>query len=365
MVNFIHILDNDYKEKRNSLFLGNRIGLIENYRHEFEPIWRRYKILKSLDWSEDEIDITSCNSEFKKVDKEISDLMIKTLAWQWEADSEACHVGKILLPFVNNTELFCYLVENMKNELLHSLSYKFIVEYSFDDPNVILDEILSISQALKRLEKVESVFNEAYEVSLNYSLDKEKYSEEYLRKIILKTVIALFALERIQFISSFAITFSLAEKGYFIPIAKLVQKICNDELQVHVQADKDILNIEMKNVETISIFIESMEEIKEIIDEVVQSELNWLDFLFKDKDEIAGIYKNKIKEFVIYNAQDVYSFLNIENKFGNIVKNPLPFMNKWIVIDSHQSSPQEESVANYLLGNFKDDSEEYFRNLKL
>lgn len=356
--------ETDYKTKRSSLFLGPKIGLIENYRHEFDKIWNRYKILKSLDWSEDEIDISSCNSEFKKVDKEISDLMIKTLAWQWEADSEACHVGRILIPFVNNTELLCYLVENMKNELLHSLSYKFIVEYSFDDVSTVLDEILSIKEANERLHLIDSIFSNAYEISLNYSLGKE-YDELYLRKIILETIIALFALERIQFISSFAITFGLAEKGYFIPIAKLVQKICNDELQVHVQVDKDILENEFKIVDNISIFIENVDSFKAIVDEVVTSELKWLDFLFKDKEEIVGLNKNKIKDFVLYNAQEVYDFLNIENTIKEVRKNPLPYMNKWIVIDSYQSSPQEESVANYLLGNFKDDSEEYFKTLSI
>lgn len=358
MASFIELIK-DYKKQQTSLFLKEKLGLLENYRHNFDSIWNRYKILKSLDWSEDEIDISSCNSEFKKVDKEISDLMIKTLAWQWEADSEACHVGRILIPFTNNTELFCYLVENMKNEILHSLSYKFIVEHSFDDPSTILDEILSIKQSLKRLNKVEEVLNEAYEVSLKYSLGTQ-FNEMYLRETILKVLVALFTLERIQFISSFAITFGLAENGYFIPIAKLVQKICNDELQVHVQADKDILNIEMKNVDNISVFIENIDKFKSIVDEVVNSELNWLDYLFGDKDKVLNISKNKVKEFVIYNAQDVYNTLGLDSPFSEITTNPLPYMEKWIYIDKFQSSPQEESIANYLLGGFIDDSDSFF-----
>lgn len=34
-------------------------------------------------------------------------------------------------------------------------------------------------------------------------------------------------------------------------------------------------------------------------------------------------------------------------------------MNKWLVIDNNQASPQEENVANYLLGRYQDDTGEF------
>ena len=45
--------------------------------------------MKSLDWDENEVDYSQCNSDFKTAQRGVSDMMIRTLAWQWEADSVA------------------------------------------------------------------------------------------------------------------------------------------------------------------------------------------------------------------------------------------------------------------------------------
>lgn len=345
----------DYTTVRKSMFLNGKIGLIENLRNEFPEIWKKYKELKALDWEETEIDISSCRNEFKNGDKKINDLMIKTLAWQFEADSSAAHAGGLVLPFVSASELQCFLIEHMKNESLHSLAYKVIVEQSFENPEHFLKELLSIEESFKRLDTVKKVFNEVYTLSHQYALGLEK-DENVLRKAIFKFFATLYALERIQFMSSFAITFGLAEKSHFVPIGKLVQKICTDEYQVHVQAAKAVLVNEMAIEENFGPYLECVEEIAGVIQEITNSELTWLDYLFGDDPVIGGVRKRKVREFVLYSATDVYNFFGIENPFGAVIENPLPYMNNWVVIDSNQSAPQEESTGNYLLGAYVDDS---------
>lgn len=359
-ISYINYFTN-YTEVRKSLFLGGKVGLIENLRKEFPEIWDLYKQLKSLDWDENEIDISSCRLEFKQNPEEITQLMIKTLAWQFEADSSAAHISTLMMPFVNNAEIICYLMRLSDNELLHSNSYKVIVENSFDDPEAFLKELLSIEESFERLSTVKKVFDETYVKGLRYSLN-EFTDEHELRKILFKFWVTLLGLERIQFIASFAITFGLAELGYYVPIAKLVQKIATDEFQIHVQADKAILKNELKLESNFPAFLDSLDDINSILKEIIDSELTWLDFLFGNNDEIIGIRKNKLKDFVIYSATEVYRFLGIENPYGDITENPLPYMNKWLVIDNNQSSPQEESVANYLLGGFIDDSDSFDKN---
>lgn len=347
----------DYDTVSNSLFLERKLGLVENLRNEFPQIWELYKQLKSLDWDENEIDITSCRAEFLSLPEEITQLMIRTLAWQFEADSSAAHIAPLMLPFVSCTEMAVYLTQLSGNELLHSLAYKVIVESSFDNPNEFLDELMSIKESFQRLDVVKSVFDETHLVAHRYALGLEK-DELLVRKTIFKFWVTALALERIQFMSSFAITFGLAENGFFVPIAKLVQKICTDEFQVHVEADKAILRNEMALESNFPAYLEALDDIAAIVKEITDSELTWLDYLFGDKEEIAGNRKDKVREFVLYSATEVYSFLNIESPFPAVKENPLPYMNKWIVIDSNQSSPQEESVANYLLGGFVDDSKD-------
>lgn len=356
-VSYINYFTN-YTDVRKSLFLGGKVGLIENLRKEFPVIWDLYKQLKSLDWDENEIDITPCRLEFKEHPEEITQLMIKTLAWQFEADSSAAHIAPLMMPFVNNAEIICYLTQLSGSELLHSAAYKVIVESSFDNPEEFIKELLSIEESFARLETVKRIFDETYVTGLKYGL-KQITDEHQIKKTIFKFWVTLLALERIQFIASFAITFGLAELGYYVPIAKLVQKIATDEFQVHVQADKAIIQNELNIEENFSAYLDSLDDINLILKEVINAELTWLDFLFGDKEDILGMRKNRLRDFVIYSATEVYKFLGIENPYGDILENPLPYMNKWLVIDSNQSSPQEESVANYLLGGFTDDAHNF------
>lgn len=510
----------DYTTVTKSLFLGRKIGLIENLRNEFPKIWDLYKQLKNLDWDENEMDISSCRQQFKTCPPEVANLMVKTLAWQYEADSSASHIGALMMPFINNTEMTCYLTELSKNECLtpdhevltsqgqwlsidkvtkehliaqwsydnnqvefvnptdiitkhhsgpmyhfhnkegtvdqlvtpnhrmpvvyvagktsivrryesaqavtyekgvhaipylqsdltgnaltdyvtgkpcdlnsdiektevtkdtlvycltvpssfflvkrnnaisvtgnclHALSYKVIVENTFDRPEEFLAQLVTIKESFQRLDNVSKVFDETYKLSHSYALGLET-DERLIRKTLFKFWVTLLCLERIQFMSSFAITFGLAEQEYFVPIAKLVQKICTDEFQIHVQGDRAVLSNELAIEENFLIYMEALDDIKLIVKEVTDCELNWLEYLFEGKEEVAGIRKNKVRDFVLYSAADVYKFLKIDNPFPAINSNPLPYMNNWIKIDSNQSSPQEESVGNYLLGGFIDDS---------
>ena len=649
---------NDYTNTRESLFLGRKVGLIENLRNEFPVIWGFYKQLKALDWDENEIDISSCRDEFKNRDSETTDLMIKTLAWQFEADSSAAHIGSLMMPFVNNTEMTCYLIELMKNECLtgdhdvltptgwkrisdvktsdsvaqwdfqtkrvsfvkpsrvterphlgkmihiyddrgtinqivtenhrlpvrstntmfqpskqttagelqltgdnvipllglagrglrmtpqealyiavamdggcygyntysllldnqdkidrmkkladqagwkvrqpseypgvggahfftlhpetdwyvadvnkmewftldcvscewaqdfiteiqhwgnnkpgqnkanftfvdtrahrvatiamlagyhseyeynstnvtltfkvvesvacdtlhkeevdyngqvycltvptgyflirhrnvisitgnclHSLAYKVIVENGFENPEEFLQTLLKLEESFNRLSTVKRVFDETYKIAHEYSLGLIK-DEKVIRTAIFKFWITVLALERIQFMGSFAITFGLAEKGNFVPIAKLVQKIFNEEFQVHVQADKAIISNEMAIESNFPAYLDALDDICAILKEVIDNELAWTEFLFDGKEEKGGIRKKGIRNFVLYSATDVYKFLGIENPYEEVLENPLPYMNKWATIDENQASPQEESVGNYLLGNYVND----------
>lgn len=345
----------DYNAVRKSLFLGEKFGLVENIRKEFPKIWDLNKRLKALDWDENEFDITPCRAEFQTKDKEISDLMIRTLAWQFEADSSASHISALMTPFVNNTELFVYLGRLADNECLHSLAYKVIVESSFEDPQLFIQELLSIKESFQRLDTVKRIFDEIYELGHKYALGLEK-DEHKIRVALFKFWVTLLALERIQFMSSFSITFGLAEQSHFVPIAKLVQKICTDEFQIHVKGDIEVLRNEMAIEENFPAFLEALDDINVIIKEITDSELNWLEFLFNGKEEIGKIRKENIRKFVLYSATAVYREIGIENPYGDVLENPLPYMNKWVVIDNNQASAQEETVGNYLLGAFVDDS---------
>lgn len=244
---------------------------------------------------------------------------------------------------------------------LHALSYKFIVESSFEDPNDFLKEVREIKEAFLRLDNVNTIFQELLEVGAKYTLGMIT-DEAAIRKLLLKAWVSLYALERIQFISSFAVTFSLAEQGLcesmFVPIAKLVQKISTDEWNIHVDADKAVLRNELSIPDVFALWLEILPEVQAIVDSVVAAEVKWLtDYLFKDSNVTVGIERDSIIAFVQYTAQDVYDFLKLPITWARHTTNPLPLMEKWLSIDNNQASPQEESIGNYLLGGLIDDTD--------
>ena len=128
--------------------------------------------------------------------------------------------------------------------------------------------------------------------------------------------------------SSFACTFALAEQNIFQGIAKLVQKIAQDE-QVHVMMDEAVLEILLKDDEWKMLLHENRIAIYEIIKTVIDQELDWNRYLFSEGRSIVGLNKTLLDEWVLWNAQDLYQFLGLQNPNPRIAKNPLSWMDNW------------------------------------
>lgn len=342
----------DYETQ--GLFLGQDSGLMDTINKKYPNIWKLYKTMKKMDWDENEFDYSSCNVDFKTCNPSIYNMMIKTLAWQWEADSVASRcILPIMAPFISSSELFACWAEVTKNEITHSATYSEIVRSSFDNPKDVLNEVLTIKESLSRLSTVGEVMTSVYETSHKLALeDVSKDSDQAYEAAILATV-ALLCLERIQFMSSFAVTFAICDTGLFNSIGKAVQKIAQDELEIHVELDKEVINIESKTDRYKEIYPKLKPTIQKMVDEVVQAELNWVTYLFSEGDELVGVSEELLKQWSLFNAKDVYKFLKLESPYELPKQNPLKFMEKWLDISKTQPSPQEEDSAQYKLNSVR------------
>ena len=333
------------------LLLGQRPGLFDTVNRHYPEIWALYKAQKSLDWDENEFDYSSCNAEFKACSRATYDMMIKTLAWQWEADSVASRaIAPVLAPFITSSELWACWQRISDNEVVHAATYSEIVRNSFDDPSAILDEILRVQQAHARLERVVQAFAEGYAASHKYALgllpnDQKTYDTVFMM------VVALFCMERIQFLASFAVTFAICDTGLFQPIGKAIQKIAQDELEIHAELDRAVLLNELGTERGQRAFAQCREAIEQLIEEVVDAELRWIDYLFSEGRELVGMNAQRLADWTLYCAKDVYQTLGIQtDKYALPASNPLKFMEKWLNISSTQASPQEQDIAAYKVG---------------
>lgn len=342
------------------IILGQDMGLFDTINKFYPEIWKLYKTLKNQDWDENEFDYSTCNVQFKTCDRHTYDMMVKTLAWQWEADSVAARsIAAVMAPVCTSSEAWSGWVEITKNEIVHAATYSEIVRNSFDNPDDILNEILSVQEATKRLRIVSEVYNQAFEASYDYARGKRENDQETYNAIYM-FVVAILCMERIQFLASFAVTFGICDgTGLFQPIGKAVQKIAQDEFEVHVQYGKEVLRAMFKTTRGRTAFEQCREKIIGVINEVNASEIEWTDYAFSEGRELTGVTCQMMKDWVLYSSTDVAKFFGVEGQvnFQLVEHNPLKYMESWLNMSKMQASNQEEDTAQYKVGVMKRDDE--------
>ena len=325
-------------------------GLFDTVNKKHPEMWSLYKTLKNLDWDENDFDYSICNQQFKNCTPNVYDRMIKTIAWQWETDSIASRLIAVIINCVEPaSDIAAGYARIIDNENVHAATYSEIVRNSFDDPEAVLADILAVRESLTRLEVIGAIFSKAKTSALNYALDPSTYTQEVYNDIFM-FFIALYCMERIQFMASFAITFSICQTtGLFQPIGAGVQKIAQEEYEVHVQYGMAMLTRLMQTPEGKVAYQQKQKEIVALVNEIVASEIQWNEYTFQDDEEIVGVNRQMIDNWIYYNASDAANFLDVadEMEFPMVGVNPLKFMDKWLKISNIQRSPQEENKGDY------------------
>jgi len=344
----------EYKIKP-PLFLGEDLGLFDTVNKHYPKIWGLYKTMKSLDWSEDEFDYSQCAIDFKNCPKPVYDMMIRTLAWQWEADSIASRsIAPLLAPFITDSSLWAAYQRISDNEVIHAATYSEIVRMSFDNPEEVLKDILSVKESLSRLSAIKDVLDDAYVASHKYALGMMSKEDAY--PIVLATIIGIFMMERIQFPSSFSVTFTICGTGYFQPVGKAVQKIAQDELEVHVELAKEIIRVELATERGRETYEKIKPLIQKMFDSSVAIELAWNEYLFSEGRELVGATLNTVNAWVMYCAAPVHKFLDLGGDYKFPRYNPMIHLEDWLNIGKTQASPQEQDNNQYKVGTiFRDD----------
>lgn len=355
-----------YEDK--ALFLGEDKGLLNTIHKHFPKIWKSYKTIKSLDWDENEFTYSRCLNEFKTCAPDVKDMMIKTLAWQWEADSIAATSPIYLVaPFNPCIEVWEAEAAITANEMVHANTYSEIVRMSFENPSEVLGSILADQEAMDRVSVIEAYLSEFAEFSLDYKQNPEKYTRKETIKHLMKFYYAMLLLERIQFMASFAITFTICKSGLFNAIGQAVKKIAQDELEVHVGYRKEVFT-ELRNMDNAEfgdqIFAEIKEDLKDMLLSVINTEIEWTKHLFNGRS-LVGINENMVTDWILFNAKDIVKFTDYSydefSQFSFPSKNPIPHLEDWFNMNSTQSSPQEQQVAAYKMNSVvRDDSDIVF-----
>ena len=334
------------------LLLGQDNGLFDtiNKRHRvFEDLFNRMAV---YDWRETEFTFQDCNYQFRTCSRYEYDLMITTIAWQWEADTAAARsMIRILSTYITSPALWKLMVEITKNEIVHASTYSRMVELSFDHPDEIITDVVSKLEALRRMERIAGVMSHALNTAIKIETGHIARSSIEAYDAIMMLWCALLCMERIQFVASFAVTFGKGNAGKFVQFSNAVSKICTDELEVHAETDFAVLEIEFGTERGIDFLQRRGGDILALVDDVRQSELNWIDHIAAngaDKDPDLTI--DGLRTEVDLNSEPVYKFFGFKKELPYLTGRRLPYMETMIKIDQVQGAAQEERKGNYMVG---------------
>lgn len=352
-----NVNNSGWKTKKYPLFMGDEMSLYDSINVNYKELFDVYKQQVSQRWTENEFNHEQSRLDMLSCPKGVYDVMLLNLSFQWVLDSVASRaIAPLFAPFVTNSELWAALMENSNMEVIHALSYSEIVRQCVANPDDVFKLSVQNEKTIQRAVKVVSVFNDLQKAGAEYILGIRKNDQDTYN-IVFKGLVALYILERLQFMASFAATFAVVEQGYFQSIGKMVQKIMLDEIFCHYTTDAIALKIEMANERGKTAMQQCKGEILEMIAEVRNQERSWSDYLFSEGRSIVGLNPLLLNEWVDYNAQAVYDGLGLSEdvQFDRIKQNPLKWMDNWIEIDKFQNAMQEADGNNYALNVVKDD----------
>lgn len=331
------------------VLLGELPGLNDSIHRHHQDLFDHYKNLKSLDWDEQEFRFTDCIPEFAEEDDDAM-LMIDNTAYQWEGDSIVSNaIPKVVHSTITNSDAMLGYMQIITNEGLHSLSYAEISKLAFSDPLTIMRKILEFGELHQRMAHLGEIFDRARIAAAKYELGQA--TKEEIMDDVVMFYCALTTLESNQFLASFAITFGFGEMGRFMPVVLAVQKICQDEFEVHIPFNMAILRNIFSFPEGRDSFDRIRPRVVELIKSVHQSEIDWIMHTTKGRQLPPVFDVPGLREFNDYRGTYLARFFEIEKEmpFKLVDKNPLNYMEKWINISKTQTSPQEQENNQYKL----------------
>lgn len=335
-----------YKDGKYPLFCGHPVALIDMVNSPYPEIFYLYEKQMAQNWKWDEVNLSQDRMDMLNANPEYVELMVDTIMYQWTLDSIAANaILPMFAPFISSPEVNMLFTEITRMEVIHAATYSHIVQQTMQSPKEALDKTMNLQESLTRGGKIIEVFDHLAIVGGKIRAGLLERDSDEAREALFLGMVNLYILERMSFMSSFAVTFAISELGVFQGIGSLVSLIARDE-QLHADADKIICKHLIKQMP--DVYKKVRPHIEQMIDEAVQIELDWSTYLF-DGRSCVGLNKALLDDWVKYMAQDIYDVFGFD-KGSRIEENPLPYMEFYLDLGSTQKAPQEGDIVDYLIG---------------
>lgn len=332
---------NNPNNKKNTLFLGEPLG-ISNFADMKYPVFKKiYKDQLSFVWFPDEVSVLKDSGDIKTFSDTERFIFESNLSFQTLGDSFLSKGIEAILDYTTNNELFQSLkVHSFFESSIHTPSYSHVIENIYNNPAEKFYEILNNEEILTRAK----VSTEKFNLLLNsQSTDK--------RLEIVNTIICLLSLESISFYNSFLTSFYFHRNGKMTGTGNIIKLIARDE-NLHKANSINILKILLR--ESSEGFLDLREiivkNIKMAFTEMAHQEFSWIDYLLS-QGELPGLTKDLLNKYVKFLTNKIVSDLGLSSEITifESTKNPFTWVASYLGSSkSTQVAPQESEIVNYV-----------------
>lgn len=309
-------------------------------------------------WRPEEVSLTQDNRDFKNQPELVTRIFTENLKYQILLDSVQGRSPLLaILPYVSLPELEACIIAWSFYESLHSRSYTHIIRNVYNDPSVVFDNIITNPEILKRAKDVTKHYDDfiEYQTMINnygfglvYINDIEYDLNEYDRhKKLLLMLVAINALEGVRFYVSFCCAFAFAELRLFDGNANIVELIARDE-NVHLGIVQNIIKLyRAENPLFNQVFLENVDLLYVLYDQVVEQEKEWANYLFRDGVSMIGLNAELLCQYVEYIANKRMKTIGLKSVYSQKT-NPCSWIDTYLKSGNKQSAPQETNIVSYL-----------------
>ena len=330
------------------MFLGRGVNIARYDKQKYSFFEKMTEKQNSFFWVPQEIDLSKDRIDFMALPEDEKHVFLSNLKYQILLDSVQGRAPNIaFLPIVSLPELETFIETWSYFETIHSRSYTHIIRSCLNDPSGTFDSIVGIDEIVNRAKSVTANYDELIRLVNMYSLGQLENTYALKRALYL-CLVSVNILEGIRFYASFACSFAFAERKIMEGNAKIIKFIARDEA-VHLSATQFILNnLEKDDPDFKKIKEECHLEVRRLFKEAAQQEMDWCDYLFQ-YGSFMGMNAAILKQYVKHLTNTRMNALRISPLFEE-TKNPIPWINNWLVSDNVQVAPQETEISSYLVG---------------
>lgn len=334
------------------MFLGKPVNVARYDTQKYTTLDKYYEKQISQFWRPEEVDLSRDRIDFNQtLTPAEQHIFTSNLKYQTLLDSIQGRSPAIaFIPLTSIPELEVFIDAWQFFESIHSRSYTHIIRNVYNDPSLVIDDIMVNEAIMKRADAIGKYYDDLIKLGMRYNLGEPVDIRELKRKLLL-CMVCVNVLEAIRFYVSFACSFAFAERELMEGNAKIIKFICRDEA-VHLSATQFILNTWQTgedDPDMLELWFECQEEIIDIFKVAVEQEKEWADYLFKD-GSMLGLNKEILCKYVEYITNIRMQAVNLPILFPKSTQNPITWINAWTSSDNVQVAPQEVEISAYLIG---------------